>query len=230
MKIITIGDLHGSVAWRKVQPEKWDRIIFMGDYVDSFDYSDDHILNNLKEVISFKKKYLEKVVLLWGNHDLAYYFRGVQPHACSGFRRSMMQDLHKIFTAEEELFLAAFQAGNHLWSHAGVVGRWFQRFIGNQVQPLDYNLSCTFNRLFRSYYLPLFHVSDARGGWDKDGGIFWADLSETWSDPPQGYQQIIGHTKVRRITRLRHSEQTTNTYVDCLESKEEFLELEVSHD
>ena len=48
MKLITIGDLHGSLVWKQINPGNWDRMVFMGDYVDSGKYSpDERILSNL---------------------------------------------------------------------------------------------------------------------------------------------------------------------------------------
>jgi hypothetical protein len=227
MKIITVGDLHGSFVWKRIQPDSWDLIIFMGDYVDSFDYSDDHILKNLLEVIAFRENYDGKVVLLLGNHDLVYYFGGARIHLCSGFRQKMLRQLQSVFNTKKHLFQAAFQIGNYLWSHAGVVKRWHKNHIISQILPEDENLAFTLNRLFSDYYLPLFHVSSYRGGNNKDGGIFWADISETTVDPLPGYHQIIGHTRVPRcihlpITRL---EGTSVTYVDTLESGIDYYKL-----
>jgi predicted MPP superfamily phosphohydrolase len=167
MNIITIPDLHGSPAWKQVDKWKWDRMIFMGDYVDSADHTRDEILINLNEIIDLKLEYPEKVILLWGNHDLAYFFGGHERHYCSGFRQAMLSDLFNIFTANRALFQASYQVENYLWTHAGVVQRWFDTYIKDQVIASDSNLSATLNRLFDDYYEPLFHVSVIRGGFTK---------------------------------------------------------------
>jgi 3',5'-cyclic AMP phosphodiesterase CpdA len=229
MKIITIGDLHGSQAWKQIIPEEWDRMVFTGDYVDSFYHTDEQILLNFQQVILLKKKHPEKVILLLGNHDVAYYFNGLSLHGCSGFRRRMLSKLFGIFYAEKENFQAAFQVGSHLWTHAGIVQRWYDQWIKNQILPTDENLACTLNRLFLAYYLPLFHVSEERGGYDDDGGIFWAHLSETRDNPLRKYHQIIGHTKTGAgiLTGKVKDGDTSVTCVDCLESREEFYKLDL---
>jgi hypothetical protein len=229
MKIITIGDLHGSEAWKQVHPKSWDRIIFSGDYVDSFYHSDEQILLNFQQVLLLKKNNPEKVILLLGNHDLHYNFKGTDRHYCSGFRRRMLPLLFHIFQTEKDNFQAAFQEGNHLWTHAGVVQRWYDQFIKSQILPEDENLASTLNRLFLSYYLPLFHVSEIRGGYDKDGGIFWAHSTETQNDPLPEYHQIVGHTKTGAgiLTGKITGRDTSVTYVDCLESREEFYKLDL---
>ena len=77
MKIAIIGDLHGKNCYKKLLKDKidsFDKIIFMGDYSDDswITFTDKEIVDNLKEVIEFKKKYKDKVELLIGNHDFQY--------------------------------------------------------------------------------------------------------------------------------------------------------------
>lgn len=70
MKIRVIGDLHGRDWWkRKVETGDSDLNIFLGDYVDSYTVSDEQIINNLLDIIEFKKSYEDKVILLLGNHE-----------------------------------------------------------------------------------------------------------------------------------------------------------------
>jgi len=68
MKIISVGDLHGNNIWKTIDPELYDKIIFVGDYTDSFHLTDSAILDNLLDLIEFKKSYPDKVFLLLGNH------------------------------------------------------------------------------------------------------------------------------------------------------------------
>ena len=86
MKVLTLGDIHGRDRWMfhthgspyefnhwmtmvengvpADDPEFWkempyigyDKIIFVGDYVDSFDVSNVIILDNLKKILFFKTK------------------------------------------------------------------------------------------------------------------------------------------------------------------------------
>jgi hypothetical protein len=225
--IITIGDLHGSPVWKQVRSEEWDRVVFIGDYVDSGDFTPREIIVNLEEIIDLKKQQPDRIVLLMGNHDLAYYYGGHERHYCSGFRMSMLSQLFSIFTSNHGLFQAAFQVGNHLWTHAGVVQRWYDTYIQEQVLSTDENLAYTLNRLFREYYQPLFHASAIRGGLYQDGGIFWAHSVETSDDPLKGYHQIVGHTKTRAgiIVTGNPLKDTSVTYTDCLDTSVEFYQL-----
>jgi predicted phosphodiesterase len=49
MKIASIGDIHGRNYWKifKSVKDQYDKIIFIGDYVDSFNIDDNLIIKNL---------------------------------------------------------------------------------------------------------------------------------------------------------------------------------------
>lgn len=229
MDIITIGDLHGSPAWKDVSFADWDRMVFVGDYVDSFEYDDQHILENLREVIRLKETHPGKVVLLWGNHDLSYLFLSKQGHGCSGFRTGMAQHLHDLFSENRDLFLTAWQTGKYIWTHAGIVREWYEKFIEKKVTG-DATLSDTLNRLFREYDPLLFHVGPLRGGCHSHGGVFWADIRETLHDPLPGYHQVFGHTKTGNgvLSYISGDKTTSVTCTDCLETKTEFFQLKLT--
>lgn len=229
MKFITIGDLHGSPVWKTIQPADWDFMIFMGDYVDSSKFNDAEIHQNLLDVIDLKKAYPEKVILLWGNHDLAYFYGGHERHYASGFRKKSLPVCFDLFTANRKLFQAAFGIEKYLWTHAGVVQKWYDDYIKDQVQPSDPDLAFTFNRLFNTYYQPLFNVGQLRGGLYEEGGIFWADKHELEDDPLLGYHQIAGHNKTRSGIRVSNhiAANTSVTWVDCLDSSTEFYKIEI---
>jgi predicted MPP superfamily phosphohydrolase len=229
LNLITIGDLHGSPVWKQIRQEDWDHVIFMGDYVDSGDYGPEEILHNLREIIELKKSNPEKVALLWGNHDLAYFYGGHERHYCSGFRKTMLPDLFSLFTANKKLFRAAFQVKNYVWTHAGIVQRWFDTYIKDEILSTDKDLAATLNRLFDAYYEPLFHASAIRGGLYEDGGIFWAHSTESFEDPLKGYHQVVGHSKTREgiVVANHYGKDASVTYVDCLDNRVEFYNLEI---
>jgi predicted MPP superfamily phosphohydrolase len=231
MKLITIGDLHGSPVWKQINLGDWNHLIFIGDYVDSDNYTEKEIIDNIHAVIELKKNYPEKVVLLWGNHDLAYLYGGQEKHYCSGFRKAMLPELFSIFTSNRKLFQASFQVSNYLWTHAGVVQLWFDTYIKDEVVKNDINLSATLNRLFESYYEPLFHVSMIRGGLYEDGGIFWAHSTETFEDPLIGFHQMVGHSNTHEgvVVADHYGNNTSVTYTDCLKNIMEFFNLEIGN-
>ena len=165
MKILSIGDIHGRDTWmflthgspyeyniwktavEEGAPIDWDenlpflqydKIIFVGDYVDSFNVSNVRILHNLKEIIYFVKALGDKAEALLGNHDISYI---VPNQACSGYRPEMKPDLFKIFDENRDLFKMAHQEKDQegkiwLWTHAGVTNEWHKEFTKEALGPV----------------------------------------------------------------------------------------------
>ena len=74
MKTIFLGDTHGRSLWKDiVQKEAPDRVVFIGDYFDSFDIGSAEQQFNFKEIIKFKENNECEIIMLVGNHDYHYY-------------------------------------------------------------------------------------------------------------------------------------------------------------
>lgn len=220
MKLITIGDIHARQYWKEVDPEKYDRIIFVGDYVDQFyPTTDTEIETNLLEIIEFKKKYPEKVILLLGNHDIQYMFLD-EGYGCSGFRPTQARQLRMIFNHNKDLFKVAYQIENYIWSHAGISYRWYD-YNKEDIERVQKEFNCvnladTFNHMLWLKENRLLHqVGKKRGGRYPSGGITWADRFETMENYIDGYHQIVGHTPINMITKFG-DEKGSIRYVDVL--------------
>lgn len=217
IKTINIGDLHGRTIWKTIDPSLYDEIIFAGDYVDSFDISDDQILNNLLDVIQFKKDNSNKVILLWGNHDLQYLF-DFNYYGCSGYRDKMYIQLHEIFNTHKELFQMSYQIDNTIWTHAGIHQGWYnQRFKIYTDTYKDLGLSEQLNIAFIDNFPTLFDIGHRRGGYNNVGGPFWCDIEELKSSPIREYNQIVGHNRVKDITKI-YKYNKEIVFIDTLES------------
>ncbi len=215
MKILSIGDIHGSTQWKDIINLKLDQdlTIFVGDYVDHWTYSNDQICNNLIDLIEFKKHNLDKVILLLGNHDLQYLF-SFESFGCSGYRPEMYFGLHKIFNDNKDLFQVAYQYKNYLWTHAGISDGW--RKIFHSEITAD-NLNEEFNT--SGIYSCIYDVGKRRGGPNIIGGIFWADFRETYCQYIEGLHQIVGHTKIDKIEKYG-DENGSIRFIDVLENKD----------
>lgn len=225
MNILSIGDIHGTNIWKKLgdidyvlktNPHssalEFDYYVFTGDYVDSFTKTNVEILHNLKEVIGFKKLYPDKVILLWGNHDIQY-LTSYREHGCSGYRPEAYFDLHELFRKNRTLFQLAFQIKNYIWTHAGIHRGWYRLDFPYKSE----NIADDLNRAFEENHPSIFQVGRSRGGRYNSGGPLWADKSETWNKPLSGYHQIVGHTHVPTIIKREINPSTTVTYIDNLE-------------
>jgi 3',5'-cyclic AMP phosphodiesterase CpdA len=228
MKIISIPDLHGKDAWKQVDVARYDKVIFLGDYVDSNEITGDVIIENLKEIIALKKLHSDKVELLLGNHDMQYMF--YPKFRCSGFMIGFVKQLDKLFNEHKSIFKYAFQIDNHLWTHAGITNAWYQDNLEvfKRYTDLDpkKDLAEILNRLGISYPHVMDTTSLARKGSDKYSSILWADITETSEDLLKDYHQYVGHSRVPEITYLIGSNLSMH-YLDCLNNKVEFYEIEL---
>lgn len=234
-KILTIPDLHGKTTWKHIFDSIYDYIVFLGDYVDDYNKSDEEILQNFIEVIELKKTHPDKVILLIGNHDLQYMF--ISPYyRCSGYRPDMSFKLNQLFTLNRHLFQFAFQYKNHIWSHAGIHRGWWE-FIFKGVNGDDVALQL--NNEFDKKRLPfveskvesLFDCGWDRGGSQKIGGPLWVDKNTLWLKGISNYHQIVGHSKVKQITTCEiNKKKVVNgsiTFCDCLDTIDQFHIIEI---
>jgi len=229
LKILSCGDLHGITYWKLIDINKYDYIVFVGDYCDSFIYKDSDILENLFDLIELKKKYHNKIILLLGNHDIQYMFPS-EGFECSGYRPSMAATLKQVFFDNKKLFQMAFQINNYIWTHAGISNVWYN-YNKNEIDLFSKKFDCEnyadiFNKMMLSKHNNILHqVGVKRGGYYPSGGITWADRSETYINPLKGYHQIVGHTPISMITKFGN-ENSSITYIDCLNKFEHLKNLE----
>ena len=243
-KILAIGDTHGRDDWKEFykNSENYDKIIFLGDYVDSFHYSDEHIIKQLEEIIAFKKIFKTKVELLYGNHDFQYFINLPFRYSCSGYRISYANKLHDIFKQNKDLFKIAYQAGDTLLTHAGLTyGFWNMLKQHNTLsKAIDFNITKknsyadVLNACFQANPLVFWSVSYFRGGGLTSPSPIWSDIRD-FLTPASIKQhetdgklhlskeallpvnQTIGHMPVKRHIKLSQkvdNKKVTYTWID----------------
>lgn len=235
MKIVAIGDIHGKSVWIQAFKANKDAhlFIFLGDYVDAYTLGNQEMYDNLHTIIEIKKLLAEKVVLLIGNHDLQYMY--YPAYRCSGFRGEAQEALTALFTENIHLFSVAYQHQKYLFTHAGISRKWFdiqeQKLLAAGLLESKENLAQTLNQInLRPDRDCLHQVSIYRGGMHPTGGITWADMEETMNDPLPGFHQVVGHSRVKQMTRVDFTAtfaDTSITYIDCLDRTTSFLTLQV---
>ena len=201
MKILPIGDVHGRCFWKDSidfhDIDSLDKVVFLGDYVDSFVMPDDTIISNLEEIISLKRKHPSKVILLLGNHDCYY----ISPfHVCgSGYRPQMAIYLEAIFRENMEHFQLAYEYKNHLFTHAGVNSVWVDCIPGGREAALKRTgLSGKLNVMWEeresSESSVIWDIDAFRGGSKKVGGPLWGDWKILVKHQLDGWHQHVGHS------------------------------------
>jgi len=219
MKIVSIGDIHGRPYWKDIDPSKYDKIVFNGDYMDSYVYNAQKTLENLRDIIAFREAHPDKIVNLLGNHD-AQYFWSHDYFGCTGFRPEIYAFAHELFMEKKHLFQMAFQIDNYIWTHAGISKGWYEynkAMIDDYAQKFETkNLAETLNLIMQTKDNEILHqVGELRGGYLEHGGITWADRKETMHRYLPGYHQIVGHTPIDFITKFG-DEHGSITYIDVL--------------
>lgn len=233
MKFLSIGDVHGRDYWKRflIENPDYDKVVFVGDYVDSFNKTNIEIINNLLDIIEFKKSNPDNVILLLGNHDIQYAISHPAvdlKYGCSGYRPDMHYDLYDIFYENKKLFQVAYQYDNYIWTHAGIHRGWYNTFMREfeKIFPdFEGNVADKLNEAYNFELSTLFHVGYLRWGANQVGGIFWSDKSETWTKPLKGYHQICGHTMIEDIKTSEYKKHNASiTYIDVI-TKPYILEI-----
>jgi len=210
-KIVFIGDVHGRDEWIEVANEamlKFQHVIFLGDYVDSFDIRPVLIKQNLEAIIGFKIQNPDKVTLLLGNHDWAYIY---DQTGISGFEWQVWQDYKKIFKDNIDLFDVAWGHTNPktkkytLATHAGLTYQYWCKVILPALKDPENKLhNLTLRGDLEKYKIhdilnfmkgdeKMWKVGAMRGGGGTPSPL-WADYRELLDDPYPDINQVFGHT------------------------------------
>ena len=202
MKIAVIGDLHGKNCWKKLLEGKFDsfdKIVFMGDYSDDswVTFSDDEIIDNLNEVIEFKKNHNNNVELLVGNHDFQYI---VGYPTASRYRKSYAKEMHKIFNDNADIFKIIHIENDHIFTHAGITNGWID-YIKSKYKIKDININNVYdvvNIVYKNDKDDCNIASFRRGGINEFAGILWSDTQDLLDDAWNGYNQVVGHNRIKQ--------------------------------
>lgn len=212
MKILILGDIHGRDCWKSIiEKEQPDQVIFLGDYVSTHDnISAKKQFENLLEILDYKEKNSDKVILLRGNHDLQHIVEDTWA-ACSGFFNDVYKKMIKIkdrfFNLTQWVYL--IDGTNYLCSHAGVSAEWMEYCGIDNINQIN---SMPVDRLFG--FLPC-KMSDYYGTSPTQ--------PPTWIRPHTliecgvpGYVHIVGHTRTNgEVVKVQEGDITI-FLCDCL--------------
>lgn len=196
MKILVIGDLHGRTIWKNIiEVEHPDKVIFLGDYFDSFEISTRGQLNNFEDLLKEQQKFgKDRFILLLGNHDYHYWATHC---AYSGYRIGTRISVQPILTRaiEEDLITLSHVEGTYLFTHAGVSNYWMKE-VAHIDSIEELSLKC-----INSYNLDwnTLKGNDPFGNTVSNSPI-WIRPKALASDSIMGYTQVVGHTRVPTVT------------------------------
>lgn len=221
MRFLFIGDVHGQKTWEHPLQKALELgypIIFLGDYLDSRHISNGiDVYDNLIDILEYKEKYPDKIILLLGNHDYNYMIGD----NITGYDPVMAHDYHQLLNSKWDLFDLAWgyksETKYTLVTHAGLSNSYYKHFIlpelenpnGNiaklikiseeqhvidglsQGKPLELHEKLNF---FKDKFTLLWQIGRRTSFPLGPGSIVWADKSEIIEDAYKGINQVIGHT------------------------------------
>lgn len=224
MKIVVFGDIHGRPWWKDIiEKELPDKVIFLGDYVSSHeDFTGQQQFDNLVDIIDYKESMQDNCIMLRGNHDTQHL--GYPWAECSGWFGDAAYNMSDSSFKSE--FLAKTQwvhveeinGEKYIFSHAGVSQVWLKNSNIDDVENIN---KCEPSALF---------------GFTPDSWSDWCGESPTqpctWIRPRtlstaavDGYNQVVGHTPVKNITKFKMNNNKDLWLCDNMEQKE-YLTIE----
>jgi predicted phosphodiesterase len=230
MKIIALGDTHGRDYWKQiVNTQTFDKIVFIGDYFDSFDIDGQVQINNFLDIIEFKKANPEKVVLLVGNHDFHY-----MPIATSigeyysGFQSSLSHQISYLLQEHKSYLQMAYKYNNFLFTHAGVTNTWLKQTMGLHKTdetdflgiPVDEYINDVWKYSPKHFY---FNGRDPYGD-DVTQSPIWV-RPDSLNEDAFAATHVVGHTRQERIGKeaTRFLNGGEGFFIDTLGSSKEYL-------
>ena len=231
-KTIIVGDVHGRSIWKlMVHQENPDRVIFIGDYFDSFDISGVEQIHNFKEIIQYKENNPQvEVIMLIGNHD-HHYFPEIGYTGTSGYQSGIAPSITQVIDENRHHLQMAYAFGDYLFTHAGVSPVFMDQVFGEDNWSKE-NIAVDLNELFK-YKPKAFEFN----GFDPYGDN--TTQTPIWIRPKslmsinkkhkkglkKDYIQIVGHTQVRKLDIDSAMKNNGGRYylVDCQESTGEYL-------
>jgi hypothetical protein len=238
IKVLVVPDIHGKyeeleAAFEKYFTENYDKIILLGDLADSFDRTDEDILNCFYIAKSFKETLKDKMIWLIGNHETSYVYN---IPCCSGFRQTLNNILHPFLKKNKDLFQIAYQYKNYLFTHAGVQKKWWNKYK-DVLDTFEGTTADKLNQCYQTHHRDiLYEVGVRRGGMRNSyGGPLWCDRTEMQSyGPIPDYIQVVGHTPCKSIEKIekfegdKYYDNTAVIFCDVLDRlPNTFLTLEI---
>lgn len=234
-KTICIGDTHGRSNWKlAIHQEKPNRVIFIGDYFDSFELSGVEQIDNFKQIIKYKEDNPQvEVVMLIGNHD-HHYFPEVGYTGTSGYQSGIAPSITQVIDENRHHLQMAYGFGDYLFTHAGVSPVWMDKIFGPDDWSKE-NVVVDINEMFR-YKPRAFDFTGLESSGDN------ATQTPIWIRPrslmsankkhPKGlkkdYIQIVGHTQMRRLDLDGSDKFTGGRYyfIDTMDTSGQYLVIE----
>lgn len=207
MKSLIFGDIHNQIeivekVLYKLE-SKYEKIIFLGDYFDSY-YDNLKMTENTAYWLK-SKLYNDKYKMLFGNHCFHYRFPKNNFVKGSGFSKNKADIINKIIDKNDwNKLLFYYVDQGYIFSHAGFSRNLLHPIKGFDVNFINQKISQDLHQTINGDPSIMFGIGKARNGFNEKGGILWQDWVYEF-EPIKEYPQIVGHTHFDNITYKKNS-------------------------
>lgn len=235
MKTIIVGDIHGRSIWKLIyEMEKPDRLIFIGDYFDSFDIKGADQLSNFQDIIAFKESGKCEVIMLIGNHD-HHYFPEVGDTGTSGYQHLLAPSIQYVVDQSRNHLKMAYQMDEFLFTHAGVSSVFMDQVFGKGDWKVE-NLAIDLNEMFKykpkTFVFGEYALMNKMSYLDPYGDS--EDQSPIWIRPKSLMRankntlrkqiiQVVGHTEQSQIDKGGKTTGGRYYFIDVLGTSGEYM-------
>lgn len=219
-KYLIIGDLHCRTVWKDIvakEGDSCDKIIFLGDYTcpKEIKFEDPtDACGFLYDVLDFKDKNPDKVVLLRGNHDLSscgYYWARCYPQDHYKVQQYWQTEDVKNWFLKNTQWIYQIPNTNIVCSHAGVSKRWkgYLRAVDeDRIDSCIYDPPITiWDRINNYSPSELFAFTDNNpfdtSGTSETQPCTWIRPQTLMDCGVENIIQIVGHTPVSHICNIK---------------------------
>lgn len=223
--VLVLGDTHGRDNWKQaIDKHTPDKVVFLGDYFDSFDIPSGKQLLNFTEIVEYKKTAEIPVVLLIGNHDHHYIKPsdgGIGTERYSGYQYAAAGKIKAELEEHREHLCVAHLDNGFLFTHSGVSPIWLSKNLpGYDMKIIDEQLNELYATDSRRFDFNDSTVNpygdDVRQGplWIRPMSLFNSNKGRDRVP----YNQMVGHTQVKSIMDTVNNPKMSGFFlVDAME-------------
>jgi len=203
MKTIAIGDIHGLGYWKQIlEKERPDRVVFVGDYFDSFNIPGAEQIRNFQDIIQWKLDNPKcEVILLIGNHDF-HYMPAAGNERYSGFQKNLYIEIGDILETNKHHLRIAYRIDDLVFSHAGITPDFLLRNGWGEEDMVEFVNDLWHYRPHKFRFADNGYGHSDPYGDDVFQGPLWIrpkSLMKACKDIRKTIIQVVGHTQVEVI-------------------------------
>lgn len=211
-KLLVLGDIHGRTIWKDiVNLENPDKVIFLGDYVSTYeDISPEQQLSNLEDILQYKEDRGEAIILLRGNHCLdclGYYWAKCYPTEPK-VKQVMSVDPLKSRFLNLTQWVYIDEKLKTIFSHAGVSDVWMKNSKINSVYDINDLVPSELFGFTPDNFLD-------RNGDSETQPPVWIRPQALCKCNVEEWNQVVGHTPVHKGILHTHYTASKNEIWFC---------------